>query len=48
MPPYRLFDDLMQFAFGIPPQKLYVFDMQRAMKKDKMSDFFSGMEFVTK
>jgi len=44
MPPYRLFDDLMQFAFGIPPQKLYFFDMPRAMKKDKMSDFFSGME----
>lgn len=44
MPPYRLFDDIMAFAFGIADQKLYVFDMPRAMKKDKMSDFFSGME----
>ena len=34
----------MHFAFGILSQKLYLFDMPRAMKKDNMSDFFPSME----
>lgn len=44
LPPLRNMEDLMQFAFGFKDQKCYLVDMPRAIKKDKLSDFYSGIE----
>jgi hypothetical protein len=44
LPPLRAFEDLMQFAFGFKDQKCYLVDMPRALKKDKLSEFYSGLE----
>lgn len=44
LPPLRAFEDLMQFAFGFKDQKCYIIDMPRALKKDKLSEFYSGLE----
>lgn len=44
LPPLRAFEDIMQFAFGFKDQKCYLVDMPRAMKKDKLSEFYSGLE----
>lgn len=44
LPPLRAFEDLMQFAAGLPDQKAYLIDMPRALKKDKLSEFYSGIE----
>ena len=44
LPPLRAFEDLMQFAAGMPDQSCYLIDMPRALKKDKLSEFYSGVE----
>jgi len=44
IPPQRLMEDIMSTAMSIPPQKCYMIDMPRAMKKEKLSDFYSGIE----
>lgn len=44
LPPLRAFEDLMQFAAGLADQKAYLIDMPRALKKDKLSEFYSGIE----
>lgn len=44
LPPLRAFEDLLQFAYGFDDQKAYLVDMPRAMKKDKLSEFYSGLE----
>jgi len=44
LPPLRNMGDLMQFAFGFTNQKCYLINMPRAIKKDKLSDFYSGIE----
>ena len=44
LPPLRAFEDLMQFASGLDDQKCYLIDMPRALKKDKLSEFYSGIE----
>ncbi|AXQ65784.1 MAG: replication associated protein [Cressdnaviricota sp.] len=44
LPPLRQFEDLLQFAYGFENQKAYLVDMPRAMKKDKLSEFYSGLE----
>lgn len=44
LPPLRAFEDLMQFAAGLQDQKCYLIDMPRALKKDKLSEFYSGIE----
>lgn len=44
MPPFRLMEDMMQCAMGIPAQRAYMVDMPRGMKKDKLADFYSGLE----
>lgn len=44
LPPLRNMEDLMQFAFGFKDKKCYLIDMPRAIKKDKLSDFYAGIE----
>jgi len=34
----------MQCCMGIPPQKAYLIDMPRGMKKEKLAGFYSGLE----
>lgn len=46
LPPYRMMDDIFQWVCGIPPQKAYLVDMPRGMKKDKLGDFYSGLEVI--
>ena len=46
MPPLRCMEDLMQFAYSFPVQKAYLVDMPRAMKKDKLGDFYAGLESI--
>ena len=44
LPMMRSFEDIMQFGYYFPDQKCYLIDMPRAMKKDKLSEFYSGIE----
>ena len=44
IPPFRLMEDIMQCAMSIKGQKCYIIDMPRALKKDKLSEFYSGLE----
>jgi len=44
MPPYKLWDDLMHFASGIPAQSLYIFNIPRCMHKDAMTCYFSEIQ----
>lgn len=44
VPPFRLMEDIMQCAMGVKAQKCYIIDMPRALKKDKLSEFYSGLE----
>lgn len=44
LPPLRAMEDLMQFAFGFKDQPAYLIDMPRGMKKDKLGDFYAGIE----
>ncbi len=44
MPPFRLMEDIMQCAMCVKAQKCYLIDMPRAMKKDRLSEFYSGLE----
>jgi len=46
MPPLRQMEDIMEFAHSFPPQKCYIIDMPRGMKKDKLADFYSGLESI--
>lgn len=46
MPPYRHMEDIMEFAHSFPPQKAYIIDMPRGMKKDKLADFYAGLETI--
>lgn len=46
VPPYRLMDDIFQWVYCRPTKKAYVFDMPRGMKKDKLGDFYSGIEVI--
>lgn len=46
VPPYRLMDDIFQWVCSRPPKKSYIFDMPRGMKKDKLGDFYSGIEVI--
>ena len=34
----------MQCCMGVSPQKCYLIDIPRAMKKDKLASFYSGLE----
>lgn len=45
-PPINSFDDLMQALHGAPPQACYMVDMPKGMRKEKMHQFFSGIEYL--
>lgn len=44
IPTMRLMEDIMQCCMSLPAQQCYMIDMPRAMKKEKLADFFSGIE----
>lgn len=46
IPPYRLMDDIFAWVFGRPKKKCYIVDMPRGMKKEKLADFYAGLEVL--
>lgn len=44
IPAFRMMEDIMQCVMSIKTKKAYLVDMPRAMKKDRLSDFYSGLE----
>lgn len=44
IPPFRMMEDIMQCAMGMPVASTYLIDMPRGMKKDKLGEFYSGLE----
>lgn len=46
MPPFRAMEDMLQYAHSFKPQSCYVIDMPRGMKKDKLGEFYSGIEVL--
>lgn len=46
IPPHRLMDDIFQWVCTRPIKECYVVDMPRGMKKDKLGDFYSGIEVI--
>lgn len=46
VPPFRLMDDIFQWVCSRPVKKCYIFDLPRGMKKDKLGDFYSGIEVI--
>merc|ERR1719421_2350955 len=49
LPPLRLMTDIMEFVLSSQKQKTwrcYSLDLPRGMKKDKMGDFYSGIELL--
>lgn len=46
IPPYRLMDDIFAWVCSRPIKKCYIVDMPRGMKKDKLGDFYSGIEVI--
>lgn len=44
IPPMREMGDIMQCVMSVKAQKAYVVDMPRALKKDKLASFYSGLE----
>lgn len=42
----RCMEDLLQFAHSFKPAKCYLIDMPRGMKKDKLAEFYSGIEVL--
>ena len=46
VPPMRLMDDIFQWVCCRPIKKIYIVDMPRGMKKDRLGDFYSGIEVI--
>lgn len=46
IPPFRLMDDIFQWVCSRPIKPAYVVDMPRGMKKDRLGDFYSGIEVI--
>ena len=46
IPPFRLMDDIFQWVCTRPKKKMYLVDMPRGMKKDKLGDFYAGIEVI--
>jgi len=44
VPPFRLMEDISQCIMSIKAKKCYLVDMPRGMKKDKLGEFYSGLE----
>lgn len=46
IPPFRAMEDIFQWVCSMPRKQCYFVDMPRGMKKDKLADFYSGLEVV--
>lgn len=46
VPPFRMMDDIFQWVCSRPVKKSYIVDMPRGMKKDRLGDFYSGIEVI--
>lgn len=46
IPPFRMMDDIFQWVCSRPIKKSYIVDMPRGMKKDRLGDFYSGIEVI--
>lgn len=46
VPPLRNMEDIFQWVYGRPKKKAYFIDMPRGMKKDKLGDFYAGIEVI--
>lgn len=46
VPAYRLMDDIFQWVATRKIRKAYIVDMPRGMKKNKLGDFYSGIEVI--
>lgn len=46
VPPFRLMEDIFAWVASRPIAKTYIIDMPRGMKKDKLGDFYSGIEVI--
>ena len=46
VPPFRLMDDIFAWVASRPIKRCYIVDMPRGMKKDKLGDFYSGIEVI--
>lgn len=47
IPPYRQLEDMMGFICSMRlTSKCYIIDMPRALKKDKLAEFYSGIEEI--
>lgn len=44
LPPVNNIEDIMAICMCIKPQDVYLVDMPRAMKKDKLGQFYAGLE----
>lgn len=46
IPPFRLMDDIFQWVYSFAGKPAYFIDLPRGMKKDKLGDFYSGIEII--
>lgn len=46
IPPMQTAEDIVQFVKSLPINKLYLIDMPRAMKKNKLYGLYSGIETI--
>ena len=46
IPPFRQMEDLMQCVMCIKTYGCYIIDMPRGMKKDKLGEFYAGIECI--
>jgi hypothetical protein len=46
IPPFRLMDDIFQWVYSYHSKPAYFIDLPRGMKKDKLGDFYSGIEII--
>jgi len=46
IPPFRLMDDIFQWVASRPIKPVYIIDMPRGMKKDRLGDLYSGIEVI--
>lgn len=46
VPPLKDFKDISQFCGSFTPQKAYIIDMPRALSKDNLKQFYSGIEYL--
>jgi len=46
VPPYRNMEDIFQWVCTRPIKQAYIIDLPRGMKKDKLGEFYSGVEVL--